>query len=89
MGRTVGELGETMSAREFAEVMTVMPELAAQHPAMMGAGIVAALLANVNRGKDARPFAPADFLPDPFAAPSAPEQGSAADFVAALEPRHG
>lgn len=90
MGRTVGELGDSMTALEFAEVLNVMPELAAQHPAMQGAGIVAAVLANVNRGKDTAPFAAADFLPDPWV-DRTPAQGTAADFVAALAPqaRHG
>ena len=85
MGRTPGELAESITALEFAEIMTVMPELAAQHPAMMAGGIVAAVLANVHRGKDVSPFAPRDFLPDPWTT-SRPEEGSAADFVAALNP---
>ena len=85
MGRTPGELAESITALEFAEIMTVMPELAAQHPAMMGAGIVAAVLSNVNRGKDAPARVPADFLPDPWT-PRVPQEGSAADFVAALNP---
>lgn len=88
MGRTPGELGETLTALEFAEIMHVLPELAVQTPAMQGAGIVAAVLANVHRGKDTAPFRAADFLPDPWT-DRAPQQGSAADFIAALEPRHG
>lgn len=89
MGRTVQELGETLSALEFAEIMTVMPELASQHPAMMAGGIVASVLANVNRGRETAPYAPADFLPGTRR--DTPEEGSAADFVAALNPErpHG
>lgn len=93
MGRTVEELGKSLTALEFAEIMTVMPELAAQHPAMMAGGLVASVLANVNRGRDTPPFVPGDFLPDPWgeAEDGAP---TAADFVAALNPtspgpRHG
>ena len=87
MGRTVEDLGNTMTALEFAEIMTVMPELSAHHPATLAGGIVAATVANVNRGKDTPAFRPGDFLPDPFAPD--PEEGSAADFVAAFGGRHG
>ena len=88
MGRTVGELGDSMTALEFAEVLNVMPELAAQHPAMQGAGIVAAMLANVNRAKDGPSYGPRDFLPDPFAAE--PEEPDVAAFVAGIgHRRHG
>lgn len=87
LGRTVEELGETMSAAEFAEHLAVMgPALHGQDPALLAGGIVAATVANCHRGRDVAPFTPADFLPERAGGrpPEEPVPGTAADFVAAL-----
>lgn len=73
-----------MSAADFADILAVMgPELAGPGAPLLGAGIVAATVANCYRGNDTPPFAPADFLPGARPREQVAE-GTAADFVAAL-----
>lgn len=84
MGRTLQELGETMSAEEFA-MHLADDRLNPSGPERLdlAAGIVAATMANCHRGKDAEAFKPADFMP--YAQPEqAPQEATAADFIGAL-----
>lgn len=64
LGRTLAELGETLSAEEFALWLADY----ARSPwgperADVGPAIVASTIANVHRRPDSRPFSAADFLP--------------------------
>lgn len=84
MGRTLQELGETMSAEEFA-MHQADERINPSGPERLdlAAGIVAATMANCNRARDAEPFKPSDFMP--YAHPAEePQQASAAEFVSAL-----
>lgn len=82
-----------MSAADFADIMAVMgPELSGPGAPLLAGGIVAATVANCHRGKDTAPFVPADFLPGLPGAKrqGEPQEGSGADFVAAMSgSRHG
>ena len=75
LGRTVQELGETMAAQEFGYWQAeYQREPWGDFRADLGAGLVAATLANVNRDTKVRPqpYSALDFMP--FARePQAPE----------------
>jgi len=73
----VGELLRRLDSRELSEWMAYdQIEPLGEWRADLRAGIVAATLANVNRGKAQKPFKPEDFMPD-FAG-VAPSAGSGA-----------
>lgn len=85
MGRTLAELGETMSADEYAlhladdQISPWGPERMADLPA----AIVATVFANAHKGKDAPAFKLADFMPlSHESEPDVePDEQSIADFV--------
>lgn len=84
MGRTLQELGDTMSAEEFA-MHLADDRLNPSGPERLdlAAGIVAATMANCHRGKEAPAYTPSDFMP--YAKPDeAPQEATAADFIGAL-----
>jgi hypothetical protein len=85
LGRTLEELGETCSAQEFG----LWQALYQQSPwgperIDLAGGVVAATIANVNRGKDQAAFSPLDFMPwsKPRAQLQPAIEPSGADFVA-------
>ena len=81
---TVGEMLERMSAAEMSEwqaYYTINPFGDVRDD--LRAGIVASTIANANRGKGQKPFAPADFMPD-F---TPPQQKAARDLKRALKMR--
>jgi hypothetical protein len=64
MGRTVDELQRTMTSAEFGEWIAYYSiEPFGERIEDLRAGTVASTVANVNRGKDTRPYAPLDFIP--------------------------
>ena len=65
LGSTVAELQLRMSSHEFAEWRAYAQiEPFGQDRSDLGAAIVAATIANVNRAENQPPFSPKDFLPD-------------------------
>jgi hypothetical protein len=72
MGRTVDELGATMSPQEFlAHHADFQREPWGSRMVVVMLAQVCAILCNVNRGKDTPAFTPADFLPGQRDAPVA------------------
>lgn len=64
LGRTLGELGRTMSLAEFLLwVREYNRDPWGEERADMRSGIVASTIANVNRGKHTSAFRVADFMP--------------------------
>ena len=64
---------EEISSREFAEWLAYNRlEPWGQERADLRAAIIAATVANCNRGSDTRPFAAKDFMPD-FSRPEGPD----------------
>ncbi len=77
LGRTLEELGATMSGWEFGLWMAAYAaEPWGEWRTDYAGGIVAATLANINRKPSASPFSPADFMPRFTRAeePATPEQ---------------
>jgi len=70
MHATQGELLDRLTSEELTEWMIYdSMEPIGQHRLDYGFGIIAALLANVNRKKGGKPFRPIDFMPfvrDPY-----------------------
>lgn len=64
LGRTLEELGQTMSAAEFGLHLADFQRRPWGDTVveLMG-GVVASTIANVNRGKDTQPFRASDFMP--------------------------
>lgn len=63
LGRTVGELEETLSAREFVEWNAYFQiEPFGTHRDNIHAGIIASAIYNVNRGKHSPAINPGDFI---------------------------
>ncbi len=64
LGKTVGELSEELSDAELQEWMAFYRlEPFGEERADLRAGIVAATVANANRGKRGRVLKPTDFMP--------------------------
>jgi|TARA_Y100000034_G_scaffold28640_2_gene34441 hypothetical protein len=64
LGMTVAELGRRMSSRELAEWRAFDAlEPLGEPRADYRAGVIAATIANVHRGKRTRAFEPKDFMP--------------------------
>ncbi len=64
LGKTVGELSEELSDAEFQEWMSFYRmEPFGEDRADLRAGIIAATIVNVQRGKKGRPVKPTDFMP--------------------------
>lgn len=64
LGRTVDELQRSMSSAEFGEWIAYYSiEPFGDRMEDLRAGVVASVVANVNRGKDTPAFAPLDFVP--------------------------
>lgn len=64
LGCTVRELGERITSRELAEWQAyAMLEPFGSPAHAFDAGVIAATVANVHRGKGRDPFTPADFMP--------------------------
>lgn len=83
------ELGTRMSAAEFGEWMALYQlEPWGEARADVAAGQVAALIANVHRGRDAPPFKTLDFCPYLQDRTEAPASASPRDFFKSLK-THG
>lgn len=81
---TVSEMTHRMSAAEFEEWRAYdRIEPFGPERGDLRAGIVAATVANVNRGKGQKPFSPTDFMPDFRPA----QQRAAAKLKSALKAR--
>jgi hypothetical protein len=64
LGKTVGALSEEITEREFLEWMAFYQlEPFGEERADVRAGIIASVIANVNRRKGAPPFTAKDFMP--------------------------
>lgn len=64
MHATQGELLDRLTSEELSEwIVYDSIEPIGQHRLDFGFGIIAALLANVNRKKGGKPFKPLDFMP--------------------------
>lgn len=87
LGRTVAELEASMTAEEYGDWCALyLIDPWGPERVDFGLGTVAATVANVHRGKDSKPFTPADFMPA-FTQPdkAEPEQGeSPQDFIKRL-----
>lgn len=72
LGRTVQELGETLTAEEFAMWQAeYQREPWGEFRIDLAGGVMASTLANVHRGKDTQPFTPVQFMP--FSKPAVDE----------------
>jgi hypothetical protein len=83
MGRTVDELQSVMSSAEFGEwVAYYSIEPFGERIDDLRTGTVASVVANVNRGKDTKPYMPLDFIP--WAKEPVDEAPPPAENIAAL-----
>jgi hypothetical protein len=65
LGRTLNELMHTMTAEEFGLwQQSYLQDPWGEERADLRAGIIAATIANVHRGKDTEPYKAADFKPN-------------------------
>lgn len=63
LGMTISELRLRMTSRELTDWRAYYHlEPFGEERADLRSGIVASTIANVNRGKDVKPFSPADFM---------------------------
>jgi hypothetical protein len=84
-GCSVAELGERITAEEFGHWWALyLQEPWAEARADIAAGMIAATLANVNRGRDTPPFKPLDFAPYLHPRDTASKEAAPAQFLKTL-----
>jgi hypothetical protein len=86
LGRTVAELGATMDPAEYlAHLEDYRREPWGTRAIVVMLAQVCAVICNVNRGKDGKPYTAEDFLPGERDAPATPATSTFSDLLDALK----